>query len=255
VPEKYEVKFPLTAVTVQEPELVHRIVDVLGLPLEAVARLTASVIRVAHLPILAAERYGERLVGLIKSAEACVPPERRIAPAPSVAGPILENVKYLEDTNPLLDMYRTLLASAMDRERVDQAHPAFPELIRQLSADEALLMYLIAQKPQIEVEGVRSYYEEKGDNRKRQVLQDTWPRDQLMFPQNIEMYAARLKALQLVEVEVNIEYQQSRQTDERGEYRDHTSTLTTRLSSFGRMFAAACIPEEWEAAQRGQGER
>jgi hypothetical protein len=136
---------------------VHKIVDVLGLPLEAVTKLTASVIHLVHLPILAAERYGERLVGLIQSAEAGVPRERRLQPAPSIAGPILENIKYLQDANPLLDMYRKLLASAMDRDSVDQAHPAFPELIRQLSPDEALLLYLISKEPRCIVEQYRSH--------------------------------------------------------------------------------------------------
>jgi hypothetical protein len=49
-------------------------------------------------------------------------------------------LRYQEEENPITDMYIALLARAMDRERVGEAHPAFIPILGQLAPDEALLI-------------------------------------------------------------------------------------------------------------------
>jgi hypothetical protein len=71
-----------------------------------------------------------------------VPPDQIITPKPNVAGPALESLRYTGHEDTLSDMYANLIASSMDKATADGAHPAFVEIIRQLTPDEAKLVAL-----------------------------------------------------------------------------------------------------------------
>lgn len=73
-----------------------------------------------------------------------VPEERLRTPEPSVAGPALESLRYTGHKEELRELYASLLASSMDASRLQEAHPAFVEIIRQLSSDEARIMLNLA---------------------------------------------------------------------------------------------------------------
>ena len=68
------------------------------------------------------------------------PPERLTTPPPNVAGPILESLRFAGSNEQLRDLYANLLATSMDRESAKLAHPAFVEIIKQLSPDEARIL-------------------------------------------------------------------------------------------------------------------
>jgi hypothetical protein len=77
-----------------------------------------------------------------------VQPEDIIPPKLNVAGPAIEALRYTGHEESLSDMYANLLASAMDKKTADGAHPAFVEIIRQLTPDEArLIAYFIQDVP------------------------------------------------------------------------------------------------------------
>jgi hypothetical protein len=69
-----------------------------------------------------------------------VPTEQMHAPEPNVAGPALEALRYTGYQESLRDMYASLLATSIDEQTSTQAHPAFVEIIRQMSPDEALMI-------------------------------------------------------------------------------------------------------------------
>ncbi|WP_457265813.1 DUF4393 domain-containing protein [Pseudomonas sp. P5_C3] len=69
-----------------------------------------------------------------------VPPEDIITPKPNVAGPAIEALRYTGHEESLSDMYANLLAAAMDKNTADGAHPAFVEIVKQLTPDEAKLI-------------------------------------------------------------------------------------------------------------------
>lgn len=71
-----------------------------------------------------------------------VPPENIATPKPNVAGPVLESLRYTGHEETLRDMYANLLAASMDTRTAKGAHPAFVEIIRQLTPDEARLLRL-----------------------------------------------------------------------------------------------------------------
>ena len=67
---------------------------------------------------------------------ATIPDGELVEPKASVAGPALQGLAYSHDEDELKALYLGLLATAMDGRVQDEAHPAYAEIIRQLSANE-----------------------------------------------------------------------------------------------------------------------
>lgn len=76
------------------------------------------------------------------------PDENLQIPPTSIAGPVLEALRYTYDEEGLREMYENLLASAMDNRTASHAHPAFVDAIRQMSSLDAKVISLVAQKGQ-----------------------------------------------------------------------------------------------------------
>jgi hypothetical protein len=74
-----------------------------------------------------------------------VPSERRVEPRLMLAGPLLESMKYCGSEPHLRDLFANLLVTSMDAARATNAHPAFVEMIKQLSPDEARILHAIAR--------------------------------------------------------------------------------------------------------------
>lgn len=75
-----------------------------------------------------------------------VPPENLVSPKPNVAGPTLEALRYTGHESSLSDLYANLLAAAMDSSTAEGAHPAFVEIIKQLTSDEAKIVSLFVRE-------------------------------------------------------------------------------------------------------------
>jgi len=73
-----------------------------------------------------------------------VPTERIIAPNPTIAGPTVEALRFAAHDTSLRELYSNLLATAMDAETAQKAHPAFVDVIRHLAPDEARIVQLLA---------------------------------------------------------------------------------------------------------------
>ena len=69
-------------------------------------------------------------------------PEDIVTPKPNVAGPTLEALRYTGHESSLSDLYANLLAASMDKNTASGAHPAFVDIIKQLTPDEAKLVKL-----------------------------------------------------------------------------------------------------------------
>lgn len=66
--------------------------------------------------------------------------ERLQAPPPEIGGPIIEALRFEGQRPDLRELYVNLLATAMDRETAQKAHPGFTECLRQMTPDEARIM-------------------------------------------------------------------------------------------------------------------
>lgn len=102
-------------------------------------------VRLALFPIQYAAMLQDRLARHLRNSIERVPPERRIAPVESLSLHIADRLRYQEEGTVLTEMYVNLLARAMDKERVSEAHPAFVQIVGQLAPDEAHLIEQLSE--------------------------------------------------------------------------------------------------------------
>ena len=69
-----------------------------------------------------------------------IPDENLITPPAGVAVPALQGLSYTFEEPNLKEMYLNLLATASDDRQADQAHPAFAEIIKQLTPNETKVL-------------------------------------------------------------------------------------------------------------------
>lgn len=121
--------------------------DAVGGALREVGKMgvdAVKTIRLALFPLQFTAAFQDRVASYINAAIRKVPAESRIAPVESLVLPIAEKLRYQDEGSVLTEMYVELLARAMDRERVGEAHPAFVHLIGQLAPDEAAFIEQLA---------------------------------------------------------------------------------------------------------------
>lgn len=68
-----------------------------------------------------------------------IPNEKIIEPPLTIAGPTLEALKYTFDTKELREMYINLLATSMNIETVTLSHPAYVDIIKQMTPLDAVI--------------------------------------------------------------------------------------------------------------------
>lgn len=149
----------------------------------------SEIVKTLHLalaPIQYLAALQDRFSRFIDRSVRQIPEDRRITPAPQMLGPILEAIRYEPEATPIDEMFSQLLSGSMDSERVDNAHPAFVEIIKQLSSDEAVLLASLTEGPR------RWHYRSLLDAKKNwfyghETLLDERPMDRLMKPQNFEL--------------------------------------------------------------------
>src|SRR5512141_2364232 len=71
---------------------------------------------------------------------AAIPAECLVGHKASIAGPALQGLAFTHEEPNLMEMYLSLLATAMDGRHAPDVHPAFVEIIKQLNSDEARLL-------------------------------------------------------------------------------------------------------------------
>jgi hypothetical protein len=90
-----------------------------------------------------------------------VPPERIVPPKPNVAGPAIEALRFTGHEEELREMYANLLASSLDKETASKAHPAFVDIIKSLTPDEARIMRLFSDETSLPILDVVAVDEER----------------------------------------------------------------------------------------------
>lgn len=69
-----------------------------------------------------------------------IPEDKQCEPEPYVAIPAIQQISYCYDSEVLRDMYANLLASSMNLDKKWTVHPAFVDIIKQLTPDEAKIL-------------------------------------------------------------------------------------------------------------------
>ena len=70
-----------------------------------------------------------------------IPETKRCEPEPYVVIPIIQQITYCYDSQELREMYANLLASSMNTDKKWKVHPSYIDIIKQLSPDEAKVLF------------------------------------------------------------------------------------------------------------------
>lgn len=212
----------------------------IGKSLESVAKTSRFLL--APLDYLASqhnrwERYLEKVSERVKN-------ENLIEGHPQIVIPTLEGLSLTYENTLLSELFINLLANSIDKSKQDLAHPAFPNIIKQLSHDEAIILFYLKKKGYKVRQ--QSDLNEDGTNFINKVtLEEEFPLDKLLFPENIWLHMNHLNSLNLAGT-----WQVGNQ-----EYIYHPDTKKQtgvfinserRLDEFGELFALSCIPDDFE---------
>lgn len=97
--------------------------------------------------VLNGERSLELTAQAIKEKTEKIPLEKLTEPEPYVAIPAMQQLSYSYDSEELREMYANLLVASMNIDTKYFVHPAYVDIIKQLSPDEAKLLKYLAKNP------------------------------------------------------------------------------------------------------------
>lgn len=191
-----------------------------------------------------------------------VPPENIISPKPNVAGPALESLRYTGYESSLSDLYANLLAAAMDKSTAQGAHPAFVEIIKQLTPDEAKLIGLFIFNMPFPLVDVRWEYknptpEKSGGSNVLVNFSQLGEIAQCEFPELTPTYIDNLCRLGLAEIPAMVSYtgqgvydslenatkiqDQKYQIERNPEWKFSIERKALYVTELGKQFARICV--------------
>jgi hypothetical protein len=209
-------------------------------PTKQIGKIAEDVLKTFRLflaPFQYAAAYQDRFEKYLERVRSAVPTENQIDCSSTIAGPIFERLKYIEETSHLKELYLNLLTRAIDKDRVNEAHPAFLSVIEQLSSDEAIIIKSLASK-RVHLKLKVDTVVEMGsipDNEK--IIENDFPVEVLAFEENIEMYFSHLQHLNLIK---RPQYQ-VRKPDTKISGAPSEVWRFIVLTEFGKLFYKACV--------------
>lgn len=112
----------------------------IGKGLETVTKAVSICLHPLRVAVWRYEQISAYLEPQLAERLANVDPSKIVEPDISIAGPALEAMRFTGSNKALQDLFAGLIATAMNSDIANQAHPSFVEIIKQLSSDEALLL-------------------------------------------------------------------------------------------------------------------
>jgi hypothetical protein len=214
--------------------------DGLQQPVQQIGSIATDLLKTVHLalaPIQLTAALQDRFRTFVNRAVRQVPEERQVAPPPQILGPVLEGIKYEPEGTPIDEMFAELLSRGMDKDRVQEAHPAFPAIIRQLSADEAILITLVHSLKRFTVQTFVRY---NPNCKSKWQLNKRFSKAGIAHPGNISFYLDHLSSLGLTRP---VKQEPMIPTKHKIGLATFGRTFETyTMTEFGGLFATACVP-------------
>jgi hypothetical protein len=182
------------------------------------------------------ERYLEKVSEKVEK-------ENLIEGHPQLVIPTLEGLSLTYENTLLSELFINLLAISIDRTKQEQAHPAFPNIIKQLSRDEAVILFYLKKKS-YKIKQKSDWIEERRIFINKETISEEFPLEKLDFPQNIWLNMNHLNSLNIAGTwQIG---QQETIMDEEGKNQIGVFINSERrLTEFGELFVNACIPNEF----------
>lgn len=211
---------------------------------------------------VAEQQYNyERTKALLAEKLKNTPPEKICPPENYIAIPALQQISYCFDSDELRDMYANLLAASMHEDRKWEIHPAYVDIIKQLTPDEAKLLRIMPPETKIIYPIIDVYLKQK-QKRGHIVICSNYSNigDKICdCPQNIASYLDNLNRLEIITIDKNSHvidkspYEKLKNTQfikkvttielSEGQSYDFNEGIFY-LTSFGLNFVKSCIHRE-----------
>jgi hypothetical protein len=207
----------------------------------AVGDAVGRAMKVALLPVHGVLWTLEKAAEEVRVRAAAVLTRRQVTetqvsvPSRAVLGGVIVGVQAAAGEEDLVQLYAHLLASAMDTTTATLAHPAFAEIIRQMTGDEARLFGHIARNAPVSL-GPPS----RGplELRKARIGEAAG----CAYPERANAYVSNLKRLGLIEDDADLA----------GAFSSHVESpsvdftyppVALVLTAFGNEFRKVCVPD------------
>lgn len=122
------------------PDLVQPAAKELGKSLETIAKTVNIALTPLSLVVWWYEQIEEFINTRVSEKLKNVPVENIVEPSLLIAWPVAEALRFAGHDENLRELYANLLATAMNKETIAQAHPWFVEMLKNITSDEALLL-------------------------------------------------------------------------------------------------------------------
>lgn len=179
--------------------------------------------------------------------------EKIISPDPAIAVPIVEAMRYTSHKDELREMFTNLLGASMNSDSIDE-HPAFVDIIKQLSSDECKMIRYLYKNDKMPMIKIRIKVNgNDGENDLLPYFSDICYITNCEYPQKFPEYLDNLHRLGLVEVYYDRYLTDNRHYDNlkvhpkfiRVRNDDNVRVIEKKsmyeLSEFGKKFCKVCI--------------
>lgn len=207
-----------------------------------VSKIAVDVVKTARLllaPFQLAAAFQDRFERVVERIRERVPEDRRRHAPAEIVGPSLQQMQYLDEGNPLWQMFEELLTRSVDSAEITKVHPSFAQLIMQLSRDEGVILSRL-RTCAFKVVDTLDYIKQENRFENRTIESSDIPEAILWVPNQLALYSSHLISLSLIEWPVE---KQEPIRDGSGAQTGIRRYSTMRLTEFGQLFAAACIPD------------
>ena len=160
----------------------------LSSPLVEVSKIGVDVVKSARLilaPLQLAATFQDRFEIFLSNLNKRVPEDKAVQVPAELSSVCLDKMRYLNNENPLWQMFEELLIKASHGETQELVHPSFGLIISQLAPDEAVILYELSLVESFEVEDTLDLNREKNRFENRKVLRTTIPVEKLINPESM----------------------------------------------------------------------
>ena len=180
-------------------DVAHPALSVVGKALQGVTRMALS-------PISAMVWGFDKIASYLDVAipeyfaRKNVPSEKIKSPDPSIAVPTVVALTYNSHKTELRDMFTNLLGASMNSDVVDE-HPAFVEIIKQLSSDECKMLRELFAEQRLPIIKPRVKIDNDGEYDVVPYFGDVCYKVNCAYPEKFPEYLDNLQRLGLVDIE------------------------------------------------------
>lgn len=201
---------------------------------------TIKVTRFLFAPIDYLATQQDRFQNYLKRIGDKVKEENLVETSPRIVGEVFEALKYSEQKSILTELFLNLLAKSIDKTTQDKCHPAFPNIIKQLSSDEAIILFYLKTQS-YELKEHADFDSQKSLFVNRYIVYNEFPLNSLKNYNNFFIYMNHLYSLNLAGT-----WQKGNQipTYSNGQQDGVDILSEIRLSEFGNLFVDAVIPDK-----------